>query len=45
VTLVTTKEEGAELLDRTLVGTCFQITGAREIPERRLRFASARCSE
>jgi hypothetical protein len=45
VTLVTTKEEGGELLDDALAGTCFEIVGTREIPERRLRFASARCSE
>ena len=45
VTLVTTKEEGGETLDRALAGTCFQITGVREIPERSLRFASALCSE
>lgn len=43
-TLVTTMEEGGEALDRALAGTCFEITGTREIPERRLRFASARCN-
>ena len=42
-TLVTTMEEGGEALDRALAGTCFQITGTREIPERSLRFTSARC--
>ncbi len=44
VTLVTTKEEGGEPLDRAVAGTCFEITGTREIPERSLRFASARCN-
>jgi hypothetical protein len=43
-TLVTTMEEGGETLDRAVAGTCFRIVGTREIPERRLRFASARCS-
>ena len=44
-TLVTTMEEGGEALDRALASTCFQIVGVREIRERSLRFASARCSE
>ena len=43
-TLVTTMEEGGEALDRALAGTCFEILGTREIPERSLRFASARCN-
>ena len=43
-TLVTTTEEGGEPLDPALIGTCFQITGVRQIPERSLRFASARCN-
>ena len=44
-TLVTTMEEGGEALDRALAGTCFQIVDVREIRERSLRFASARCTD
>ena len=42
-TLVTTMEEGGEALDRAVAGTCFEVTGTRGIPERRLRFTSVRC--
>jgi hypothetical protein len=44
-TLVTTMEEGGEVLDPAIAGTCFQIVGTREIPERSLRFASVRCND
>ena len=43
ITLVTTTEEGGQDLDRTLDGTCFRVVSVRVIPERNLRFASARC--
>jgi hypothetical protein len=44
-TLVMTMEEGGGMLDRALDGTCFQIVRSREIPERSLRFVSARCTD
>ena len=43
VTLVTTMEDGGAELDGALDGTCFRIVDRRVIPERSLRFASARC--
>jgi hypothetical protein len=43
VTLVTTGEQGGETLDDAVNGTCFRVVGRRGLPERNLRFSSARC--
>jgi hypothetical protein len=43
VTLVWTADAEGEPLDSAVHGTCYRITSVQEVPERELRFASARC--